>query len=54
MQGMAEVEAIESKMVARQIKAAQQKRAGQCMTDFPADSAEKWLERNHSAVWPTN
>ena len=50
--GMAEDEAIESKMVARQIKAAQQKLAAQCMTDFPAESAEKWLERNRSGVWP--
>ena len=52
--GMAEVEAIESKMVARQIKAAQQKLAAQCMTDFPAESAEKWMERNRSGVWPKN
>ena len=50
--GMAEDEAIESKMVARQIKAAQQKLAGQCMTDFPAESAEKWMERNRSGEWP--
>lgn len=52
--GMAEDEAIESKMVARQIKAAQQKLAGQCMTDFPAESAEKWMERNRSGVWPND
>ena len=50
--GMAEDEAIESKMVARQIKAAQQKLAKQCQTDFPAESAEKWMERNRSGVWP--
>ena len=50
--GMAEDEAIKSKMVARRIKAAQQKLASQCMTDFPADSAEKWMERNRSGEWP--
>lgn len=52
--GMPEDEAIESKMVARPIKAAQQKLAGQCMTDFSADSAEKWIERNRSGEWPKN
>ena len=50
--GMAEDEAIESKMVARQIKAAQQKLAKQCQTDFSAESAEKWMERNRSGEWP--
>ena len=43
--GMDEDEVIETKMVARQIKAAQQKLAKQCQTDFPAESAEKWMER---------
>lgn len=46
--GMAEDEAIESKMVARRIKSAQQKLGEKCFTDYPADSAREWLERNCS------
>jgi hypothetical protein len=46
--GMAEDEAIESKMVARQIKTAQQKFGSKFLTDYPADSAQQWLERNCS------
>jgi len=44
--GMAEDEAIESKMVARRIRAAQEKLGSRCLTDYPADSAQEWLERN--------
>lgn len=44
--GMADDEAIESKMVAQRIKAAQKKLASQCDSDFPAESAEEWMERN--------
>jgi hypothetical protein len=46
--GMAEDEAIESKMMARRIKSAQQKLGEKCFTDYPADSAQAWLERNCS------
>ncbi|MBS0202702.1 MAG: hypothetical protein JSS49_07365 [Planctomycetes bacterium] len=52
--GMADDEAIESKMVARRIKAAQQKLAGQCLTDYPADSAEKWLKRTDPESGPAS
>jgi hypothetical protein len=44
--GMAEDEAIESKMVARRIRVAQEKLGSRCFTDYEADSAQEWLERN--------
>ncbi len=55
--GMAEDEVIESKLVGRQIKAAQKKFASQCLTESrltesPADSAEMWIERNCANIWP--
>jgi len=46
--GMKEDEAIESAMVARRIKDAQQKIEERCRSDFPAGSAEEWMERNCS------
>jgi hypothetical protein len=46
--GLAEDEAIESKMVARRIKTAQEKLSSKCLTDYPAESAQAWLERNPS------
>jgi nucleotide-binding universal stress UspA family protein len=49
--GMAEDEAIESKLVARQIKKAQMKIARQAVGDSPADSAESWMERNCPEIW---
>jgi len=49
--GMAEDEAIESKLVARQIKKAQIKIASQAVGDSPADSAESWMERNCPEIW---
>ena len=44
--GMKEDAPIESPMVARRIKAAQDKLADRCRSDHPADSAEAWMERN--------
>jgi hypothetical protein len=44
--GMAEDKPIESKMVARQIRSGQEKLASRCFSDYPADSAKEWLERN--------
>jgi hypothetical protein len=44
--GMQEEEAIQSDLVSRQIRRAQQKLSKQAEKDAAADSAEEWLERN--------
>lgn len=44
--GMKEDEALESQMVSRRIRAAQQKIEGQASGSLDADSAAAWLERN--------
>ncbi|HEY2841918.1 MAG TPA: hypothetical protein VGJ26_22355 [Pirellulales bacterium] len=44
--GMSEEEPIESKMVARQLRIAQRKIASRRVSDFPAESAKAWIERN--------
>jgi SAM-dependent methyltransferase len=44
--GMKEDEAIESRMVARRIRAAQEKIANRATGDAPAQSAHEWLARN--------
>jgi preprotein translocase subunit SecA len=46
--GMTEGKSIESKMVSRRIKEAQEKLGVKCFHDYPADSAQEWLERNFS------
>jgi hypothetical protein len=46
--GMKEDEAVESPLVARRIKAARDKLAGRCSSDFPAESAEAWMEKNYA------
>jgi len=43
---MNEDEAIESRMVARRIRVAQEKIEGRATGDTPAQSAREWLERN--------
>ena len=48
--GMKEDEAIESNLVSRRIKAAQQRVVASCHSDFPADSADEWLARNSVGV----
>jgi hypothetical protein len=55
--GMAEDEVIESKLISRKIKAAQKKFGSQCLTtirltEANVDSAEMWMERNCSQIWP--
>jgi len=45
--GMTEDEAIESRMVSRQITAAQRDLEAKCIGDSAAESAEEWLERNY-------
>lgn len=49
--GMAEDEAIESKLVVGRIKQAQREIASRSCDDSPADSAESWLRRNCPAIW---
>lgn len=49
--GMADDEAVESNLVARQIKKAQMKIASQATGDSPADSAETWMEINCREMW---
>ena len=44
--GMKEDECIESHMVARRLRGAQEKIAKQAVSNHPADSADEWLERN--------
>ncbi|MDP6558349.1 MAG: preprotein translocase subunit SecA [Pirellulaceae bacterium] len=44
--GMTEDEAIESKMVSRRIKQAQQKIEGKVLGSFDAESAAEWLKKN--------
>lgn len=44
--GMKSDEAIESPLVARRIKDAQQQLINRCRSDHPAESAEEWMERN--------
>ncbi len=44
--GMKEDQAIESQMVARRIRGAQQKIDGRATGDAPAQSAQEWLEKN--------
>jgi hypothetical protein len=44
--GMEEKEAIESRMIARRIRAAQKKIAKLAVLDRPADSAEEWVRLN--------
>ena len=44
--GMTEDEAIESQMVSRRIKQAQQKIEGRAIGSSDAESAERWLEKN--------
>ena len=44
--GMSENEAIESNMVSRRIKAAQQKIASEAFGDSDANSAAEWLAAN--------
>lgn len=52
--GMSESEAIESPMVARRLQAAQKKLGKECLSDFPATSAEEWMERNCPSLWCKN
>jgi hypothetical protein len=49
--GMAEGEAIQSHLVARRIKAAQREIADQVPNEFPAETAEMWMEQNCPEVW---
>jgi len=44
--GMAEDEAIESKMVARRIRGTQQEIERKAFGSFDAESAAQWLEKN--------
>jgi len=44
--GMKENESIESQMVSRRIKQAQQKIEGRTFGSSEAESAERWLEKN--------
>jgi hypothetical protein len=44
--GMTEDEAIESEMVARRLKQAQEKLENNVVDDLSADSAEEWMEQN--------
>jgi hypothetical protein len=50
--GANESEPIESAMIARRIRAAQEKLARQAVDDRPADSAEEWMRLNLSAAPP--
>jgi hypothetical protein len=44
--GMADDEAIQSTMVSNRIRGAQKKLAGECHSEFAADSAEEWMAKN--------
>jgi preprotein translocase subunit SecA len=44
--GMSEDEAIESQMISRRIRQAQQKIEGRAFGSFEAESAAQWLEKN--------
>ena len=49
--GTSETEPINSSLVTRSIRAAQQKIEGRTSSDVPAISAEKWFERNCPIFW---